>query len=133
MFFAFFLDYCTLDGKKDACMIFEILTRSMKYWELDFDKCVGFRSDGALTMIGKHNKVSARLKEKINSFLTSVHCVTYRTNLTAIDVTKVGLCKAMSREIDVLLNLVTMHFKKSCKNKVHCFDCKKNLLILQFF
>ena len=41
------------EGKKDACIIFETLTKSMKEWELDFDKCVGFGSDGASTMIGK--------------------------------------------------------------------------------
>jgi hypothetical protein len=39
--------------KKNACIIFETLTKSMKEWGLDFDKCVGFGSDGASTMIGK--------------------------------------------------------------------------------
>ena len=105
------------EGKKDACIIFETLTRSMKEWGLDFDKCVGFGSDGASTMIGKQNGVAARLKEKINHFLTSVHCVAHRTNLAAIDATKVGPCKDMSREIDALLNSVAVHFKKSCKRK----------------
>lgn len=54
---------------------------------------------------------------KANLFLTSVYCVAHRTNLTAIDVLKVGPYKDMSREINALLNSVTMHFKKSCKIK----------------
>ena len=39
------------------------------------------------------------------------------TNLAAIDVTKVGPCKNMSKEINALLNSVAVHFKKSCKRK----------------
>ena len=57
------------------------------------------------------------MKEKVNSFLTSIHCVAHRTNLAAIDATKVGPCKDMSKEIDALLNSVAVHFKKSCKRK----------------
>ena len=68
-------------------------------------------------MIGKQNGVAARLKDKVNPFLTSIHCVAQRTNLAAIDATKVGPCKIMSKEIDALLNSVAMHFKKSCKRK----------------
>ena len=82
---------------KDACIIFGILTRSTKEWGLDFDKCVGFGSVGALTIIGIQNGVAVRLKEKINYFLTFVYCVTYRINLAAIDATKVGPYKDMSR------------------------------------
>jgi hypothetical protein len=105
------------EGKKDACIIFETLTKSMKEWGLDFDKCVGFGSNGASTMIGKQDGVAARLKDKVNHFLTSIHCVAHMTNLAAIDVTKVEPCKIMSKEIDVLLNSVAMDFKKSCNRK----------------
>jgi hypothetical protein len=105
------------EGKKDAYIIFETLTRTMKEWGLDFDKCVGFGSNGASTMIGKQNEVAVRLKDKVNHFLTSIHCVAHRTNLAAIDATKVGPCKIMSKEINALLNSVAMHFKKSCKRK----------------
>ena len=76
------------EGKKNICIIFETLTRSMKKRGLDFDKCVGFGSDGASTMIVKQNGVAARLKDKVNHFLTSIHCVAHRTNLAAIDETK---------------------------------------------
>lgn len=60
------------EGKKDACIIFETLIRSMKEWRLEYDKCVGFRSDGASTTIVKQNGIVARMKEKINHFLTSI-------------------------------------------------------------
>jgi hypothetical protein len=105
------------EGKKNICIIFEILTKSIKEWGFDFDKCVGFGSDGVSTMIGKQNGVAAQLKDKVNIFLTSIHCVAYRTNLAAINATKVGPCKIISKEIDALLKSVTMHFKKSCKKK----------------
>jgi len=85
---------------------------------LDFDKCVGFGCYDASPMIGKKNGVTARLKKKINSFLTFVHCVINRMNVTAIDATKVLPCKELSREIDSLLNsIAAMHFKKLCKKK----------------
>ena len=114
----YFLDSCILKKrKKYACIIFETLTMSMKEWGLDFDKCVGFGSDGASTMIDKQNGVVTRLKDKVNYFLTSIHCVAHMINLAAIDATKVGPCKVMSKEIDDFLNLVAMHFKKSCKRK----------------
>ena len=48
-------------------------------------------------MIGKQNGVAARLKEKVNTFLTLIHCVAHNTNLGAIDATKVGRYKNMSK------------------------------------
>lgn len=49
--------------------------------------------------------------------------MTYKTNLTAIDATKVRPYKNMSREINVLLNSLALHFKKLYK--------KNTLLSLQ--
>jgi hypothetical protein len=92
---------------------------------------VGFGSDGILIMIGKQNRIAARLKENVNNFLTSIHYVTHRTNLAAIGAIQSGSCKNMSKEIYTLLNSVAMHFKNCVKEKMHCCDCKKNLLILQ--
>ena len=90
-----------------------------------------FGSDGTSIRIDKQNEVVACLKKKINHFLTFIYCVTYMTNLAAIDATKVGPCKDMSREINMLLNSIEIHFKKLYKKKMHCFYCKKNLQILQ--
>ena len=95
--FVYLLDYCILKKEKNVCITFEILTRNIKELGLDFDKCVGFGSDRASTMIGKQNGVAARLKKKVNSFLTLIHCVAHKTNLAAIDATKVGRCKNMSK------------------------------------
>ena len=89
----------------------------MKARGLDFDKCVGFGSDGASTMINKKNRVVARLKDKINHLLTSIYCVAHRTNLTVINVTKIRPCKNMSKEIDALLNSVVVHLKKIVQEK----------------
>jgi hypothetical protein len=82
----------------------------MREWGLDFNKCVGFGSDETSTIIGKQDGVAARLKEKINPFLTSIHCVMHMTNLAVIDATKAGSCKNMSKEIDTSLNAVAVYF-----------------------
>lgn len=105
-------------------------TSFLKKKRLDFGKCVGFGSNGASIMIDKQNGITACLKRKVNSFLTSIHWMAHRTNLVAINTSKVGPCKDMSKKINTLLNSVSMYFKKSCK-KMHCFDCKKKKLILQ--
>lgn len=60
----------------------------MRKWRLNFDKCVGFGSDEVSAVTGGRNDVAARLKETINSFLTSMHCVAHSTKLVAIDATK---------------------------------------------
>jgi len=40
-------------------------------------------------MVDKSNGVATRLKDKVNPFFTFVHCVAHRTNLAAIDATKI--------------------------------------------
>ena len=74
---------------------------------------MGFRPDGASIMIDKQNEVAAYMKEKVYVFFTSIHCMAHSTNLAAIDATKVGPCKDITRELNALLNLVAVHFKKS--------------------
>ena len=44
-------------------------------------------------MIGKQSEVAAHLKEKVNPFLTSVHCVAHITTLMTTDVQKLDLAK----------------------------------------
>lgn len=61
----------------------------MKEWRLNFDKCMEFGSNGASTMIGKNNDVVVRLKEKVSFFFICIHCVTYKTNLATMNITKV--------------------------------------------
>jgi hypothetical protein len=105
-----------VDGKKDSKLIFETLLAAVKTWGLDMDKCVGFGSDGAATMVGKNIGVATLLK-KVNPFLTSTHCVAHRTNLAALEASKNASCKDISSEIDSMLNTLAGHFKKSSKRK----------------
>lgn len=100
-----------VDGHKDAAIIYERLTNYLiKDCGLDFNKFIGFGSDGAATMVGKKNGVSTRLKE-LNPFLTSVHCVAHRTNLAAIEVTKHDSCKVISSDVDKILNKAVFYLK----------------------
>jgi hypothetical protein len=105
-----------VDGKKDSKVIFDTLITAMKTWGLDMEKCVGFGSDGAATMVGKNSSVATFLK-KVNPFLTSTHCVAHKTNLAALEASKNESCKDMSSEVDSMLNTLAGHLKKSCKRK----------------
>ena len=69
--------------KKDSKLIFDTLMDVVKTWGLDMKKCVGFRSNGAASMIGKKLGMAAQLK-KINPFLTSIHCVAHCINLATL-------------------------------------------------
>ena len=50
---------------------------------------MGFVSDGASITIVRQIEVATVLRKIYKCILTSVHCMTHRTNLTAIDATKV--------------------------------------------
>ena len=89
-----------------------------KFWQ-EYEICLRWSIDH-----DRHTNWSCNGFEKIYKyFLTSVYCMTYKTNLTAIDATKVRPYKNMSREINVLLNSLALHFKKLYK--------KNTLLSLQ--
>jgi len=51
------------------------------------DKFVIFGSDRAFMMTGICNGVAARLKDKVNPFLLSIHYITHRTNLAFLNAT----------------------------------------------
>jgi hypothetical protein len=123
-----------IDGKKDSGLIFNTLLSSMKEWDLDFDKCLGFGSDGASTMTGKNKGVATRFKLEVNPFLLAIHCVAHRTQLVALDGAKLNGCAFMSNEVDKLLNGLASYFHKSSKRKAalqalqaELFDSKKSL------
>lgn len=65
----------------------------MKKYELDFDKWVEFGSDGVSTMVGKQNGVAARLRDKVNFSLNSVHCMADMTSLPSIAAMKLNLTR----------------------------------------
>jgi hypothetical protein len=93
---------------------------------------IAFGSNGASTMVGKKIGVASCLK-KLNPFLTFVHCVAHRTNLGALEAPKNVSCKAISTNIDNILNKTTAYFKKSAgrrqglyKLQVELFDAKRS-------
>ena len=80
------------------------------------NKCVGFGSDGASTVVGKNTCVATLLK-KVNHFLTSTHCVAHRSNLVALEASKTNDCKNLSLDVHHVLNALAGHFNKSSKSK----------------
>lgn len=77
-------------------------------------KCVGVGYDGTTTMMGQRLGMAIKLK-KISPFLTSIHCIAHRTNLAALEVAKSTDYKAISTEIDILLNSLAAYFRNSGK------------------
>jgi hypothetical protein len=83
-------------------------------------------------MVGSKCGVSTCLK-KLNHFLTSIHCVAHRTNLTALEADKSLFCKDFSNTIDKVLNKVAAFFKRSAGHKqsllklqLDLFDAQKS-------
>ena len=70
-------------------------------WGLYMNKCVGFESDGASTMVGKNTCV-ATLFKNVNSFFTSIHCIAHRTNLAALEASKTNSCKESLLDVSAL-------------------------------
>ena len=98
------------DGKKDATLIYKTSLTSLKEWKLDVNKCVAFGSDGAATMVDKKTCIATQLKEKVNPFLLSCHCVAHRTNLAALDAAKKCSYEEISKEVDKMINSVASFF-----------------------
>jgi len=48
-------------GKKDVQTIFDCLLKSIQEWGLDMEKCDGFGSDGASTMVEQRSSVASIL------------------------------------------------------------------------
>ena len=58
------------------------LTAYLESKDMPLSRMVGFGSDGASVMTGRHNGVAARLK-RLQPILTSVHCIAHRLALAA--------------------------------------------------
>ena len=113
-----FLDLSEIEGgKKDASIIFYCLVNHLKIWKLDLCKCVAFGSDGASTMVRSHGGVATRLKNTLNPFVLSCHCIAHRTNLALLDASKASDCKVISDEVDTILNVIASYFNMSSKRK----------------
>jgi len=114
-------------GKKNASIIYELILTSLNQWGLDLDKFVGFGSDGASVMTGIRNGVAARLKDKVNPFILSIHCVAHRTNLASLDAASSASCKTLSILLDNLINDTASHFKRSSKAKSRLNELQEEL------
>ena len=60
----------------------EALMTYLDKYSIPLSRLVGFGSDGASVMIGKHSGVAARIKAK-QPILTSIHCMAHRLALVA--------------------------------------------------
>lgn len=76
----FFKNVTIKDPKSDAKVLFETLKKSLEEDGLPTNKIIGFGSDGASVMVGRHNSVSSKIK-KLNPFCINIHCMAHRLNL----------------------------------------------------
>jgi len=57
---------------------------------------VAFGSDDAVMMVGFQSDVATKIRNEVNSFLLSCHCIAHRTNLATLDTAKALACKVLS-------------------------------------
>ena len=76
---------CTAEGLKLA--LCEYLDSKGVIQDGDYSALMGLGTDGASVMVGCHNGVGAKLKEKSEK-LVQVHCVAHRLNLAAPQASK---------------------------------------------
>jgi len=70
----------------------------------DYSALMGLGTDGASVMVGCHNGVGAKLKEK-NEKLVQVHCIAYRLNQAASQASKnINYMQDYHRELQTLLH-----------------------------
>ncbi|MCO5603035.1 hypothetical protein L7F22_057178 [Adiantum nelumboides] len=89
--------------------LFASLKKLLVDFGLDGKRLVSFGSDGAVVMVGKKIGVATRFKDAF-PFLTSMHCVAYRTNLCASNTISDF---PYAKYVDATLNGVATHFRKS--------------------
>ena len=78
---------------------------------------MAFANDGANTMVDSYAGETTRLKDNLNPFIVSYHCVAHRSNLTTLDVSKTPDCKIISNEVDTLLITIVSFFNMSSKRR----------------
>lgn len=68
------------DPKSDATVLFKYLKDTCTKDGLNMAKVVGFGSDGASVIVGKHSSVSTRVKKE-SPHCINIHCIAHRLNL----------------------------------------------------
>jgi hypothetical protein len=92
-------------------------------WDLPVDNFVAFGSDGASTMTGKDNGVSALLKRDFK-YQISFHCLAHKLALSAK-----GACKDVPyfESFDATTHSITSYFSKSPKRTIRMDEIKEAL------
>lgn len=67
----------------DAETLFRKLTEIFEENRIDTSKMIGFGSDGAAVMMGKHSGVGVRMKQDISPHMVHVHCVVHQVALAS--------------------------------------------------
>lgn len=67
-------------------------------------------------------------KDKINPFVILVHCVTHKTNFATLDAMKALNYKKLSKNLDIIINVVVGYLEKSskCKNALQRVQMELN-------
>ena len=73
--------------------------------------------------------MAACLKNKINSFILSIHCVAYRTNFASLDAASSAYCKNLFTLLDNLINDIASQFKRSSKAKSRLNELQEELYV----
>ena len=74
------VDFLGVYKLQEADAVYATLRRQLSGYGLDVSFTVGFGSDGASVMTGKHNGVGAKLKRDVGHVFT-IHCVAHRLAL----------------------------------------------------
>ena len=85
---SYFLANITITNvKSDAQVLFGIIEEYLVSQGLDLRKVYGFGSDGAAVMVGRHNGVATRVKNK-SPHCVAIHCMAHRLNLSTSQASK---------------------------------------------
>ena len=83
----FLENICIDDVKSSADVLFKHLIQCLSEKGLDINKCLGFGSDGASVMTGRHNGVASKVKQK-SPHCVAIHCMAHRLNLCSSQASK---------------------------------------------
>ncbi|KAG2466396.1 SCND3 protein, partial [Polypterus senegalus] len=88
---------CCLDlpGRTTGSAIFNALDEYFQVQGLDWSKCVGVCTDGAVSMTRRRSGVVAKIKEVVHPEVLSTHCMIHREHLAA---------KKLSTELKTVMN-----------------------------
>ena len=105
-----FYKLAELGEKADAETLFAAVESAFMEDAIPFDNLIGFASDGASAMLGRHNSVKTRLLAK-QPHLFVIHCICHVAALCASH----ACCNAIPNEVEQLLRDTYNFFHQSSK------------------